>query len=68
MHIDSIATGAKVLLIDDLLATGGTMVAGAKLIEQAGGEVVSCAFLVELKFLEGREKLRPREVFSLLAY
>ena len=68
MHIDSIAAGDKVLLIDDLLATGGTMVAGAKLIEQAGGEVVSCGFLVELKFLEGREKLKPREVFSLLAY
>jgi adenine phosphoribosyltransferase len=68
MHIDSIEPGAKVLLIDDLLATGGTMLAGAQLIEHAGGEVVSCAFLVELTFLEGREKLKPREVFSLLKF
>jgi adenine phosphoribosyltransferase len=68
MHIDSIERGAKVLLIDDLLATGGTMVAGAQLIEQAGGEVASCAFLVELSFLNGRAKLSPREVFSLLKF
>src|SRR5262249_53310608 len=68
MHVDSIVHGAKVLLIDDLLATGGTMLAGAKLIEQAGGEVVSCGFLVELAFLHGREKLAPREVFSLLTF
>ena len=68
MHIDSIARGAQVLMIDDLLATGGTMVAGARLIEHAGGEVVSCAFLVELQFLAGREKLQPREVYSLIEY
>jgi adenine phosphoribosyltransferase len=68
MHIDSIAPHARVLLVDDLLATGGTMAAGAKLIEQAGGVVVSCAFLVELAFLNGREKLRPRDVFSLLTF
>ncbi len=68
MHIDSIVDGAKVLLIDDLLATGGTMAAGCQLIEQAGGKVASCAFLVELSFLEGRQKLEPREVFSLITY
>ncbi|MFL5341213.1 MAG: adenine phosphoribosyltransferase [Gemmataceae bacterium] len=68
MHIDSIDHGAKVLLVDDLLATGGTMLAGARLIEQAGGEVVGCAFLVELMFLKGRDVLRPRDVFSLLSY
>jgi len=68
MHVDSIVAGARVLLIDDLLATGGTMVAGAKLVEQAGGVVVGCGFLVELEFLGGREKLAPREVFSLLKY
>lgn len=68
MHIDSIAHGAKVLLIDDLLATGGTMAAGCQLIEQAGGQVAGCAFLVELSFLEGRQKLEPREVFSLITY
>ncbi len=68
MHTDSITQGARVLLIDDLLATGGTMLAGAQLIEQAGGEVASCGFLVELTFLQGREKLKPREVFSLLKF
>src|SRR5262245_14051794 len=68
MHIDSIPKGARVLLIDDLLATGGTMLAGAQLIEQAGGEVASCGFLVELSFLQGREKLKPREVLSLLKF
>lgn len=68
MHIDSIPTGARVLLVDDLLATGGTMLAGARLIEQAGGVVTSCAFLVELSFLDGRARLAPREVFSLLKY
>jgi adenine phosphoribosyltransferase len=68
MHIDSIVQGHRVLLVDDLLATGGTMLAGAQLIEQAGGIVESCAFLVELAFLKGREKLAPREVFSLIRY
>jgi adenine phosphoribosyltransferase len=68
MHIDSINEGARVLLIDDLLATGGTMLAGAQLIEQAGGKVLECAFLVELSFLPGREKLQPRPVFSLMKF
>ena len=68
MHIDSIPSGGKVLLVDDLLATGGTMLAGAQLVESAGGIVVGCAFLVELSFLHGREKLQPREVFSLVRY
>src|SRR5262245_622486 len=68
MHIDGIKPGAKVLMVDDLLATGGTMAAGAQLIEQAGAEVAGCAFLVELAFLHGREVLRPYEVFSLLQY
>ncbi len=68
MHIDGIPEGAKVLMIDDLLATGGTMLAGARLIEQAGGTVVGCAFLVELTFLAGRARLAPHDVFSLLKY
>jgi len=68
MHIDGIAPNDRVLLIDDVLATGGTMQAGTKLIEQAGGTVVSCAFLVELGFLKGREKLVGYDVFSLLSY
>jgi len=68
MHIDGIATGARVLLVDDLLATGGTMRAGCALIEQAGGIVTGCGFLVELGFLNGREPLKPHEVFSLIQY
>jgi adenine phosphoribosyltransferase len=68
MHIDGIQHAARVLMVDDLLATGGTMAAGAQLIEQAGGTVVECAFLVELTFLEGRAKLAPRNVYSLLKY
>jgi adenine phosphoribosyltransferase len=68
MHHDGILPGAKVLLVDDLLATGGTMQAGAQLIEQAGGQVFGFAFLVELAFLNGRELLRPHEVFSLITY
>ncbi|HMF11253.1 MAG TPA: adenine phosphoribosyltransferase [Gemmataceae bacterium] len=68
VHIDGVTEGHRVLLVDDLLATGGTMEAGCKLIEKAGGEVAGCAFLVELTFLKGRERLRPHEVFSLIQY
>jgi adenine phosphoribosyltransferase len=68
MHIDGVERGQRVLLIDDLLATGGTMAAGGKLIEQAGGVVAGCAFLVELAFLNGREKLANYDVFSVLTY
>ena len=68
VHIDGVAPGARVLLIDDLLATGGTMEAACRLIEKAGGRVEACAFLIELAFLKGRAKLQPHEVFSLLQY
>ena len=68
VHSDGVAEGARVLLVDDLLATGGTMRAGCQLIEQAGGKIAGCAFLVELTFLKGREQLRPHEVFSLIQY
>jgi adenine phosphoribosyltransferase len=68
VHVDGVAEGAHVLLVDDLLATGGTMQASCKLIEKAGGRVAGCAFLVELTFLNGRERLRPHEVFSLIRY
>src|SRR6516165_4761531 len=57
MHTDGINAGARVLLIDDLLATGGTMRAGCQLIEKAGGKVAGCGFLVELTFLNGRDVL-----------
>src|SRR4051812_5666052 len=68
VHIDAIKPGARVLLVDDLLATGGTVAAGCELIRKAGGVVVGCAFLIELTFLRGREKLQPAEVFSLIKY
>ena len=68
VHIDGVHKGARVLLVDDLLATGGTMKAGCQLVEKAGGAVVGCCFLVELTFLGGREKLAPHEVFSLIHY
>jgi adenine phosphoribosyltransferase len=68
MHEDGIAPGANVLMVDDLLATGGTMAAGCRLVEQAGGRVIGCAFLVELLFLQGRSKLAGYDVFSLITY
>jgi adenine phosphoribosyltransferase len=68
VHIDGFNAGAKVLLVDDLLATGGTLEAACKLIEQAGAQVTSCCVLVELSFLLGREKLVPHEVYSLIRY
>lgn len=68
VHIDAIKPGDRVLLIDDLLATGGTMQAACQLIQKAGGEVLACAFLVELLFLQGRDKLKPVEIFSLIQY
>jgi adenine phosphoribosyltransferase len=70
LHVPAhaIAPGARVLLVDDVLATGGTMAAACKLVEQAGGTVVGCAFLIELAFLNGRAPLAGRDVFSLIAY
>lgn len=68
MHVDGVKPAANVLLVDDLLATGGTMEAGIRLIKQAGATVVACAFLVELCFLNGRDKLGSCEVYSLLQY
>ncbi len=65
MHIDAVQPGSHVLMLDDLLATGGTMKAGCQLIEKAGGIIVACAFLVELLFLHGRERLAPAEVVSI---
>ena len=68
MHADAIKPGQKVLIIDDLLATGGTVEATAKIIEELGGEVVGCAFLIELEGLGGREKLNKYDVFTLMKY
>jgi len=68
IHKDSIKPGQKVLIIDDLLATGGTMIAAAKLVEQLGGEVVGLGFLIELEDLKGRDKLSKYKVESLIKY
>ena len=68
IHADAIKKGQKVLIIDDLLATGGTVEATIKLIEQLGGEVVGCAFLIELVDLKGREVLKDYDVFTLMEY
>ena len=68
IHKDAIKPGQRVAIVDDLLATGGTMEAAAKLIEKLGGEVVSMQFLIELEFLNGREKLSQYDVNSLIKY
>lgn len=68
MHTDSIKPGQKVILIDDLIATGGTIEAAAKLVEDLGGEVVKIIFLMELAGLNGREKLRKYDVESVITY
>lgn len=68
MHKDAILPGQKVLIIDDLLATGGTVGAKIELVEKLGGQVVGIAFLVELTFLNGRDRLKDYEVTSLIKY
>jgi adenine phosphoribosyltransferase len=68
VHADSFANGARVLVHDDVLATGGTVKAILDLVEQLGGEVVGVAFLIELEFLNGREKLEGFDVHSLISY
>jgi adenine phosphoribosyltransferase len=68
IHRDAFAPGARVLVVDDLLATGGTIGAACKLIAQAGANVVELAFVIELAFLGGRAKLAPHPIFSLLTY
>lgn len=68
MHGDAISPGQNVLVVDDVLATGGTARAVTQLIEILKGRIVGLAFLVELKFLKGREKLHPYDIFSLIKY
>jgi len=68
MHKDAIKPGQRVVIIDDLIATGGTMEAAAKLVEEVGGEVVKMAFLIELPDLHGREKLSKYDVSAVLSY
>ena len=68
IHTDSIQKGEEVILVDDLLATGGTAAASAKLIEKIGGKIIKILFLIELTDLKGREKLKKYNIFSLLKY
>ena len=68
MHIDAVEPGSRVLLVDDLLATGGTIEACLKLAEGSRAEVVGCAFLIELTFLNGRNRLKNHDIFSLMKY
>jgi adenine phosphoribosyltransferase len=68
VHADAMAGGARVLVHDDLLATGGTAEALCGLVEQAGGVVAGCAFVIELAFLKGRERLKGYDVHSLVVY
>lgn len=68
MHQDAIQPGQRVLIADDLLATGGTISTSIHLVRQLGGEVIGAAFLIELSYLTGREKLEGIDVFSLVTY
>ena len=68
MHADSIERGERVLIVDDLLATGGTCRAAIELVEQVGGTVAACAFLIELAFLEGRKALDGYEVEAVITF
>jgi adenine phosphoribosyltransferase len=68
MHIDAVTEGENVLIVDDLLATGGTVEATAKLVERLGGKVIGCCFLIELDFLNARKRLRNYNIESLIHY
>jgi adenine phosphoribosyltransferase len=68
LHTDALGAGGRVLVHDDLLATGGTAKALCELVESLGGEVVGCGFLIELEFLNGRARLEPHEAHALIAY
>lgn len=68
MHEDAIKSGQKVLLVDDVLATGGTMKATAEMVEKVGGEIIGIAFLIELDYLKGRKKLKDYPIYSLIRY
>ena len=68
VHTDAVAAGERVVIVDDQLATGGTALAAARLIEKLGGQVSGMIFLIELEFLKGRERLKGYDVFSLVKY
>jgi adenine phosphoribosyltransferase len=68
MHDDSISKGERIVIVDDLIATGGTIAAAVQLVEQLGGEIIECAFIVELPDLKGREKISNQAVFSMVKF
>jgi adenine phosphoribosyltransferase len=68
IHTDALQPGQRVLIVDDLLATGGTAAATIELIEKLGAEVAGCAFVIELEFLEGAARLAPKPIHSILTY
>lgn len=68
MHVDALNANDRVIIVDDLLATGGTMLACVNLVEQLQAKIAGCAFVIELDFLNGREKLSRHDVFSLIRY
>jgi adenine phosphoribosyltransferase len=68
IHKDGVKQGQQVLMVDDLLATGGTMAACCKLVESLGGKIIGCAFLIELAFLHGKKALNKYDIFSLIKY
>ena len=68
IHVDGLSPNSRVVIADDLIATGGTAAATAALVSKLGGTVIECAFVLELTFLRGREKLKPRGVYSLVQY
>ena len=68
IHEDAISTGERVVIIDDLMATGGTIAAAVNLVEKLGGDIIECAFVVELPDLNGKEKLGNKKVFSIIEF
>jgi len=68
MHADAIVEGEKVVIIDDLMATGGTIEAAVKLVKKLGGDILECAFIVELPELKGREKIKDQKIFSICEF
>lgn len=68
IHRDAIQRGERVLMHDDLLATGGTVLAACRLVERLGGKIVGLSFLIELRFLNGRNRLEPYDIFSIIGY
>ena len=68
IHEDAIDRGDRVVIVDDLIATGGTIAASANLVEKLGGDIIECAFVVELPDLKGREKLGDRKIFSIIEF